>query len=209
MQHGEKFNTITHLLAALAAIPGLIYLVVLAVGTADSWKIISVSIYGSTLLLLYISSTVYHGHSGRFKNLLQKFDHISIYLLIAGTYTPYMLITLSGVWGWSILGVVWGLAIIGIVIDARRKKLSNNDHRTIPLLIYLTMGWLAIIPLKPLAENLAANGLFLLALGGGLYTLGIVFYLLSDRVKHAHGVWHLFVIGGSVSHYSSIYVYVL
>ena len=212
MQHGEKFNTITHLLGAIAALPGLVYLVVLAAGTADAWKITSVSIYGTTLLLLYSVSSFYHGHAGRYKNLLQKLDHLSIYLLIAGTYTPYMLVTLRGAWGWSILGVVWGLALIGIIIDTLPNK-SSNDRRLIPLLIYLLMGWLIVIPLNPLAERFTnldvSTGIIWLAIGGALYTLGVVFFVLGDRLKHAHGIWHLFVLGGSVSHYVSISLYVI
>ena len=209
MQKGEKFNTLTHLFGAFIALPGIIYLIILAVQTGDAWKIISVSVYGFTLLLLYIASAFYHGHSGRFKRFLQRLDHISIYLLIAGTYTPYMLVTLHGAWGWSILGAVWGLAIIGIVLDSLPKKKDEEDKRIIQLIIYIVMGWAIVIALKPLAENLASNGIVWLALGGGLYTFGIIFFLLSDRMKHAHGIWHLFVIGGSVSHYVSISAYVI
>ena len=209
MQHGERFNTITHLIASVFAIPGIVYLIVLAAQTGDSWKVTSVAIYGTTLLLLYASSSVYHGHSGRFKKLLQKFDHLSIYLLIAGTYTPYMLVTLRGAWGWSILGVVWGLALVGIIIDLIPKKKNKEDKRIIQLFIYLIMGWLVVIPLKPLAENLSSNGVSLLAIGGGLYTLGVIFFILDHRVKHAHGIWHLFVIGGSLSHFISISAYVI
>ena len=209
MQKGEKFNTLTHLFGAFIALPGIIYLIILAVQTGDAWKIISVSVYGFTLLLLYIASAFYHGHSGRFKRFLQRIDHISIYLLIAGTYTPYMLVTLRGAWGWSILGAVLGLAIIGIVLDSLPKKKDEEDKRIIQLIIYVVMGWAIVIALKPLAENLASNGIVWLALGGGLYTFGIIFFLLSDRMKHAHGIWHLFVIGGSVSHYVSISAYVI
>ncbi len=209
MQHGEKFNTITHLLGALIALPGILFLIILATQTGDPWKIISTSIYGLTLVLLYLSSSLYHGHGGRFKKLFQKFDHLSIYLLIAGTYTPYMLVTLRGVWGWSILGVVWGLALLGIIIDLLPKDPNKEDKRIIQLVIYLIMGWLVIIPLKPLAENLASNGVFLLGLGGLLYTVGVVFFVLDEKLKHAHGIWHLFVLGGSVSHYISISAYVI
>ncbi|WP_299874739.1 hemolysin III family protein [uncultured Cocleimonas sp.] len=209
MQQGEKFNTITHFLAAVLAVPGLIYLIVLAANTGDAWKIVSASIYGTTLLLLYISSTLCHGHSGRFRDLFEKLDHLSIYLLIAGTYTPYMLVTLRGNWGWTIFGVVWGLALIGMLIDVWPKDANKENKRIIPLIIYLVMGWLVIIPIQPLTESLASTGVWLLAVGGVLYTVGVVFFILSDRVKHAHGVWHLFVIGGSLSHYISISAYVI
>ena len=209
MQYGERFNTITHFLAAVLAVPGLIYLIVLAANTGDPWKIVSVSIYGATLLLLYVSSTLCHGHSGRFRDVFEKLDHLSIYLLIAGTYTPYMLVTLRGNWGWTIFGIVWGLALIGMLIDIWPKKSEKENKRILPLIIYLVMGWLVIIPIQPLTENLALDGVWLLALGGVLYTVGVVFFILSDRVKHAHGIWHLFVIGGSLSHYLSITAYVI
>ncbi len=209
MQYGEKFNTVTHLLGAFIALPGIIVLLMIASQTGDPWKIISTSIYGFTLVLLYVLSALYHGHGGRFKKLFQKFDHLSIYLLIAGTYTPYMLVTLRGAWGWSILGVVWGLALIGMIIDLTPKDPNKEDKRIIQLIIYLIMGWLVIIPLKPLAENLGSNGVYLLGLGGLLYTVGVIFFVLDEKVKHAHGIWHLFVIGGSVSHYISISAYVI
>jgi len=215
MQYGEKFNTVSHLLAALIALPGVIYLIILASQTGDPYKIISVSIYGTTLILLYMASTIYHYHSGPYKKLLQKLDHLSIYLLIAGTYTPYMLVTLRGAWGWSILGVIWGLAFIGMMLDLRTKKsvkdgnIPEEDKRIPQLIIYLIMGWLVVIPLKPLSEQLASYGTSLLAVGGILYTLGIIFFILDSRLKHAHGIWHLFVIGGSVSHYVSITAFVV
>ncbi len=222
MQYGEKFNTVSHLLAALLALPGVIYLIILASQTGDPYKIASVSIYGVTLVLLYIASTTYHYHAGPYKKIFQKLDHLSIYLLIAGTYTPYMLVTLKGAWGWSILGIVWGLALIGIVLDLwpnKSQKINQphfeddnkdeEDKRIPQLIIYLIMGWLVVIPLKPLSESLSTNGVSLLAIGGILYTVGIIFFILDQRVKHAHGIWHLFVIGGSVSHYVSITAYVV
>ncbi len=209
MQHGEKFNTVTHLLGVFVALPGILYLIILASQTGDPWKIISASIYGFTLILLYMLSTLYHGHGGQYKKLFQKLDHLSIYLLIAGSYTPYMLVTLRGAWGWSILGVVWGLAVLGIMIDLMPKNPDKEDRRIAQLIIYLVMGWIALIPLKPLAENLAGNGLLLLGLGGILYSVGVIFFVLDEKLKHAHGIWHLFVIGGSVSHYVSITAYVI
>ncbi len=209
MQHGEKFNTVTHLLGVFIALPGVLFLILSASKTGDPWKIISASVYGFTLVLLYMISSLYHGHGGGLKKRCQKLDHLSIYLLIAGTYTPYMLVTLRGVWGWSILGVVWGLALIGMIIDLIPKDPKKEDKRIIQLSIYLIMGWLVVIPLKPLAENLASNGLYLLGLGGVLYTVGVIFFVLEGKVKHAHGIWHLFVMGGSLSHYASISAYVI
>jgi hemolysin III len=210
MKQGEKFNTVTHFLGTVLALPGIVYLVFLASETEDPWKICSVAIYGATLFSLYLSSTIYHGHNGQFKKLFQKLDHLSIYLLIAGTYTPYMLVTLHGAWGWSILGIVWGLAVVGIILDATPNKKTDKEDRRIPqLVIYLLMGWLIVIPLNALSDNLHSNGVYLLALGGLLYTAGTVFYVLDYRMKHAHGIWHLFVVGGSISHYLSISTYVI
>ena len=212
MHPGEKFNTFSHLLAAIIAIPGLIYLVILASATEDLWKITSVSIYGVSLVLLYISSSLCHGHSGRFEKFFEKMDHLAIYLLIAGTYTPYMLVTLRGAWGWSMLAAVWGLALIGMLIDVwprSQATATKEPNRIVQLVIYLIMGWMIVIALGPLVDKLATNGVALLALGGILYSIGVVFFVLSDRVKHAHGIWHLFVIGGSVSHYISISAYVI
>jgi len=212
MHPGEKFNTISHLLAFIVAVPGLIYLIILATATADPWKISSASIYGFTLVLLFISSTLCHGHSGRFEKHFEKMDHLAIYLLIAGTYTPYMLVTLRGAWGWSMLAAVWSLAFIGILIDlwpTAKDVQKNEPTRNIQLIIYLIMGWMIVIALDPLIDNLNSNGVYLLALGGILYSVGVVFFVLSDRVKHAHEIWHLFVIGGSVSHYISISNYVI
>lgn len=223
MRSGEKFNTITHFIAVLIAVPGLIYLLLMAVATADPWKVISVSIYGTSLVLLYLSSTLCHGYSGRYEKLFEKMDHLSIYLLIAGTYTPYMLVTLRGIWGWSIFGVIWSLALIGMIIDLwPRSKIKASNEKTpissikptkpirkIPLILYLVMGWLVLIPIRPLTDKLASDGIALLALGGALYTVGVIFFVLSGRFKHAHGIWHLFVIGGSISHYISISAYVI
>lgn len=213
MQHGERLNTITHLLAAIVSIPGLIYLLILAMETNDPWKIISVSVYGASLVLLFVSSTLCHAvSSGRYAKLFEKMDHLSIYLLIAGTYTPFMLVTLRGVWGWSIFAAVWSLAAIGMLIDIwpRRDQSSVKEpSRVVQLVIYLVMGWLVLIPFKPLTEKLAPDAITLLTVGGVLYTVGVVFFILSDRMKHAHGIWHLFVIGGSVSHYVSISAFVI
>lgn len=209
MDRGEKFNTLTHLYALLFAIIGVIYLNVQTLKTGDSWKIVSIAIYSTTLLLLYLSSTICHSHSSRYKNLFRKLDHLSIYLLIAGTYTPFMLVTLRGAWGWFILGIVWGLAFAGMMLDILSTRPEKEDKRMLQLFIYLLMGWLIIIPLKPLAENLSSHGISLLVLGGGLYTVGVIFFILDHRIKHAHGIWHLFVVGGSVSHYTAIAAYVI
>ena len=205
MYKGEWFNSISHLIGAALALVGLILLVVLAARQGDPWKIVSFSIYGTTLLLLYTFSALYHSAHGKAKKVFRKFDHLSIYLLIAGTYTPFSLITLRGGWGWSIFGAIWCLAILGIVLDS----LPQKGHRVLPLIIYIFMGWFILIALKPLLRALPLMGFAWLLLGGAFYTIGVVFYALDERVRHFHGIWHLFVLAGSLSHYFTVLFYVV
>lgn len=205
MEKREHYNVLSHLIGAAAAVAGLTVLVVFAALQGDPWKIVSFSVYGTCLLLLYLFSTLYHGSEGRIKALFRRFDHIAIYLLIAGTYTPFTLVTLRGVWGWTIFGVVWGLAVLGIVIDA----ITDQHRRILPVAIYVLMGWLAIAAIRPLLAGLSVEGFLWLLLGGLLYTFGIVFYALGKRRFYFHTVWHLFVLAGSAVHYVTIYRYVL
>ncbi|HED15348.1 MAG TPA: hemolysin III family protein [Gammaproteobacteria bacterium] len=205
MYHGERFNSISHLIGAALALAGLVVLVVYAAEKGDPWKVVSFSVYGASLFLLYSLSTLYHSLRGRAKEIFQKLDHVAIYLLIAGTYTPFTLVTLRGAWGWSLFGIIWSLAIVGIVVDTLHKKGS----RSIQMVIYLLMGWLILVAMYPLIQALPRGGLVLLVLGGVLYTSGIVFYVIDERMKHAHGIWHLFVLAGSISHYLSVLFYVL
>ena len=205
MYKGEWFNSISHMIGAALALVGLVLLVVLAALQGDPWKIVSFSIYGTTLLLLYTFSALYHSLHGKAKKVFRKFDHLSIYLLIAGSYTPFTLITLRGVWGWSIFGAIWGLAILGIVLDS----LPQKGQRVLPVIIYVFMGWLILIALGPLLRALPLMGLAWLLLGGVFYTIGIVFYALDKRVRHFHGIWHLFVLAGSLSHYFTVLFYVV
>ncbi len=205
MYHGERFNSITHLVGAALALAGLVVLVVFAALQGDVWKIVSFSIYGTSLFLLYTLSTLYHSLRGRAKQIFMKLDHVAIYLLIAGTYTPLTLVTLRGAWGWSLFGIVWGLAIIGIVVDV----LHRQGSRRIQISIYLLMGWLIVVALYPLVQIMPTGGLILLVLGGLFYTGGVIFYALDERIKHAHGIWHLFVLAGSISHYLIMLLYVL
>ena len=205
MYRGELFNSVSHIIGAFAALAGLVVLVVHASLEGDPWKIVSFSIYGATLFLLYLFSSLYHSLRGRAKDFFQKLDHYAIYLLIAGTYTPFTLVTIRGAWGWSIFGVIWGLAVTGVLVDAFHKKGS----RIIQMIIYLLMGWLILVSLKPLLEVLPMAGFYWLLAGGVFYTTGIIFYALDNRLKHAHGIWHLFVLAGSVSHYISVLFYVV
>jgi hemolysin III len=203
--HGEKFNALTHLAGAALALGGAVLLIVLAALTGDPWKVVSVSIYGVTLVLLYSISTLYHGLRGRAKNVMQKLDHLSIYLLIAGTYTPFCLVTLRGPWGWTLFGIEWGLVLLGSL----QEMWPANEARILSVVIYVVMGWAAVIALHPLLDALGVAGFAWLAGGGLFYTIGIVFYALDTRVTHAHGVWHLFVIAGSAAHFFAVLHYVI
>lgn len=204
MHYGERLNGGTHLAGTALAAAGTAVLVVLAVRQGDPWKIVSFSIYGAMLFALYTLSTLYHSTRGRAKNVFRKLDHCSIYLLIAGTYTPFTLVTLRGAWGWSLFGVVWGLAALGIAQEAWLAK----GARILSLIIYVLMGWLGVIAVKPLIAALTPAGFAWLAAGGLLYTGGIIFYALDEKLRHGHGIWHLFVLAGSASHYFAILLYV-
>ena len=205
MYYGEKFNSLTHLIGAILALAGAVVLVVQAAIGGDPWKIVSVSIYGLTLVLLYTLSTLYHSLRGRAKDILRKLDHQSIYLLIAGSYTPFCLVTLRGPWGWSLLGVVWGLAVLGGLQELRPK----SGARILSVVIYVVMGWAVLVALVPLFKTLGPAGFAWVAGGGLFYTIGIVFYALDTRLTHAHGIWHLFVVAGSATQYIAILLYVL
>ena len=205
MHHGERFNTITHLLGAIIALAGLVVLVVFTSLKGEVWRIVSFSIYGTSLFLLYLFSALYHGTKGSLKSFFKKLDHIGIYLLIAGSYTPFVLVSIRGAWGWSLFGVIWGLAIIGTLLDI----FSSNERRILQLIIYVVMGWLALIAIEPLIDSLSLSG-FLWLLGGGLfYSIGIIFYVLDIKEYHFHGIWHIFVLMGSVTHYFTIMYYIL
>ncbi|MBT2371867.1 PAQR family membrane homeostasis protein TrhA [Pseudomonas fluorescens] len=205
MYHGERFNAWSHLLGAVAAFVGAVWMLVVASLDGSPWKIVSVAIYGFTLLVLYSASTVYHSVRGRKKEIMQKVDHFSIYLLIAGSYTPFCLVTLRGPWGWTLFGIVWGLAVIGILQEIKPR----SEARILSIVIYAVMGWIVLVAVKPLIAALGTVGFIWLASGGVLYTVGIIFFALEDRLRHSHGIWHLFVIGGSLLHFVAIMVYVL
>jgi len=204
MYYGERLNSYTHLAGSVFAAAGSAILVILAARSGDAWKIVGCSIYGATLVLLFGASTLYHSARGRAKSILRKLDHCSIYLLIAGTYTPFALVTLRGPWGWTLFGLAWGLAAIGIA----QEFVFGRGARRLSIAIYVVMGWMAVAALRPLAAGLGAPGLAWLLAGGLLYTGGIVFYLLDERVRHFHGVWHLFVLAGSAAHFIAIAFYV-
>lgn len=201
----ERANQVTHGLGAVLGIAGLVLLVVFSRRNGDTWHVVSTAIFGAMLVLLYTASTLYHSfESDRAKHLLRKFDHAAIFLLIAGTYTPFVLVTLRGPWGWSLFGVVWGLAILGVVL----KFWFAGRFRMASTFIYLVMGWLVMIAIKPLLAALPAGGLKLLVAGGLCYTGGAVFYLWR-RLPYHHAIWHLFVLGGSACHWAAVFLYVV
>lgn len=204
MYPGERFNGMTHLGGVALAAIGTSVLVWMAAQGGDAWKLVGVAVYGGALLFLYSASTLYHSTKGRAKSVLRKLDHCAIYLLIAGTYTPFCLVTLRGPWGWTMFGLAWGLAAIGIA----QEFIFGRGARIASVVIYAIMGWMGLIAVVPLAQGLGAAGVAWLLAGGFLYTIGIVFYALDERVRHFHGVWHLFVLGGSISHFIAIARYI-
>jgi hemolysin III len=204
VKKGEVFNSVTHIAGAALALAGLVVLVVFASLRGDAWRITSFSVYGVTLFLLYLSSSLYHGSTGRVKKLFRTLDHQCIYLLIAGTYTPFTLVTLRGPLGWSLFGVIWALAVLGIMLDAR-----HGEGRRVPqLIIYILMGWLIVIALGPLMRALPPWGVGGLFAGGLFYTSGVAFYVMDRRFPYFHGIWHLFVLAGSLCHYFAVLFYI-
>jgi hemolysin III len=205
MYYGERFNVLSHLIAAVLALLGAAVLVVLAALRADVWKVVSFAIYGATLVLAYSVSTAYHSLRGRAKRIFRKLDHQAVYLLIAGSYTPFCLVTLRGPWGWSLFGIVWALAVLGMLQEFRR----NEDARVLSVVLYVVMGWVALVAVAPLLEALGPVGFAWVAAGGVFYTVGIVFYAFDEKFPYWHGIWHLFVVAGSATHYFAILLYVL
>ena len=201
----EIANSITHGIGIVLAITALGVLATLSGRNGNVWHMVSVCVYGTTLILLYTASTLYHSiQHPRAKSILQTLDHSAIFLLIAGTYTPFTLISLRGPWGWSLFGVIWGLAVLGMLLQLSRLK----HWRTASIVLYIGMGWAVIVAIKPLIANVATGGIVLLVLGGIAYTSGVLFYK-QKHLKFHHAVWHLFVLAGSIFHFLAILWYVL
>jgi hemolysin III len=202
---GEEIaNSITHGLGAALSLAALTVLVVVAALRGAAVHVVACAVFGATLVLLYLSSTLYHALSfTRARRLFRIFDHASIYLLIAGTYTPFTLVTLRGPWGWSLFAVVWTLAAAGVVL----KCFFTGRFHALSTAVYVLMGWLALAALRPLLHALPPAGLLWILAGGLFYTLGVVFFI--SRRRYAHAVWHLFVLAGSACHVLAVYRYVL
>jgi len=201
----EIANAITHGVGAALAIAGLVLLTYFASRHGDIWHLTSCAIFGGTLVLLYTVSTLYHSlPQPRAKEIMKLLDHSSIFLLIAGTYTPFTLVNLRGPWGWTLFGIVWGIAVIGICFEASLLR----SWTIVSLGLYIAMGWTVVIALKPLLNNLAPGGFVLLLLGGLAYTGGSLFYLWK-QLRYHHAIWHLFVLAGSVLHFLAVLFYVI
>ncbi|SLM28462.1 Hemolysin-3 homolog [Desulfamplus magnetovallimortis] len=201
----EIANVATHGVGILLSITALAILVAFSSLNGDVWHITSTSIYGTTLILLYTASSLYHGIPySRAKQLLRRLDHAAIFLLIAGTYTPFVLVSLRGNWGWTLFCLVWGISILGVVLEIVSKK----RYKRLSLGLYLGLGWIILIATKPMLDSVEAGGLILL-LGGGLcYSFGVIFYVWK-KLAYNHAIWHLFVLAGSVLHFFSILFYVV
>ena len=201
----EVAHSVTHGIGLLGAVAGLVLLLVLAAATRDPWRITACAIYASTLVLLYGTSTLYHALSAtRARDLFRVLDHSAIYLLIAGTYTPFAQVSLRGPWGWTLLAIVWSLALAGVTM----KAVFGARWPIISTALYIAMGWVVIIAVKPLVAHVPPAGIAWLVAGGLAYTGGVAFYAWT-KLRYSHAIWHLFVLAGSVCHYIAVVLYVV
>lgn len=198
---GEEIaNGITHGIGVLLSIAGLVLLIIFATMHGNAWHIVSFSIFGSTLIVLYLASTLYHSlPKPSVKMIFKRIDHSAIFLLIAGTYTPFTLIHLRGAWGWTIFGIIWSLAIAGIIL----KIFTVTRYRKLSLILYISMGWLCVIAFNEMINKIPSLSLTLLIIGGMIYTLGVGFYIWK-KLPYGHAIWHLFVLGGSTLHFFAV-----
>lgn len=197
----EIVNGVTHGIGALLSIAGLVVLVVLAALYGTVWHVVSFAIYGSSLIVLYLASTLYHSiQIPRLRPFLRILDHSAIFVLIAGTYTPFLLVSLRGPWGWSLLGVVWGIAVLGIFF----KVFFIGKLEVLSTIAYVLMGWMCMLAFKQLMNAMPSYGLTWLVAGGVTYTLGVLFYAIK-KIPYNHAIWHLFVLGGSVCHFFAVH----
>ncbi len=201
----EIANSVTHGIGAVLSVAGLTLLVVLAAIYGDVWRVVSFSIYGSTLVILYLASTLYHSFQNpRVKHVFRILDHVSIYLLIAGSYTPFLLVSMRGAWGWSLLGAVWGLALLGVAF----KVIFIGRYEVLATAAYVLMGWMVVIAFKEMLVRVPPGGIALLIAGGLTYTFGVIFYAW-EKLPFNHAIWHLFVLGGSICHFFAVLFYIL
>ncbi len=200
----ELANSISHGIGLIAALAGIPFLVMYAVRHGDARNIAGVSVFAATMVLLYLGSTLYHAlPAGKAKRVFRIIEHSAIYLLIAGTYTPFTLGVLHGPWGWSLLGVIWGLAVAGVML----KVFEKMSHPVLSTGLYLLMGWLIVVAAVPMYARLPAPGLLLLVAGGVAYTAGVAFFVADARLRYGHFIWHLFVLAGTACHYFAVLWY--
>lgn len=202
---GEEIaNSLSHGLGLLAAVVGAPFLIQHAARHGDAWFIVGASIFAATMVLLYLASTLYHAlPAGRAKRVFRVIDHSAIFLLIAGTYTPFTLGVLRGAWGWTLLGLLWGIAVAGVTL----KALNRLTHPILTTSLYLLMGWLVVIVIHPLSERVPGSGLLWLVAGGLAYTAGVAFFAFDSRLRYGHFIWHLFVMSGTACHYFAVLGY--
>lgn len=201
----EFLHALTHGIGAVLSIACLVLLIVFSSMTGNPWKIVSVTIFGATMLFMYLSSTLVHSlPQGKWKDVFLIFDHSSIYLFIAGTYTPFLFVPLKGPLGWVLFGIIWSIAVIGILL----KLFFVKQFPVLSTFAYILMGWLIVIAWHPLKEAFHTHGILLLVIGGILYTVGAFFYLYK-KIPYHHVIWHVFVLAGSLFHFSAIFFYLL
>ncbi|NOR43279.1 MAG: hemolysin III family protein [Gammaproteobacteria bacterium] len=201
----ERINILSHVLGFVLSIVALVLLVRHASINGDAWHVVSFSVFGVSLMILYAASTVYHSARNiQFRRKMRIVDHASIYILIAGTYTPFTLVTLNGFSGWMIFGITWGMAVVGIVL----KLFYTGKYDAVSTLMYVFMGWVIVFAIEPLIDNLSSDGLFWLVAGGMAYTTGAILYSIK-KIKFNHAIFHVFVLAGSFCHFVSVYFYIL
>ncbi len=201
----ERLNRITHGIGLLASCAGLVLLIITTSQTGDTYRIVSCSIFGAVLTVFYLISTLYHSiHSPRVRSLFRILDHTSIFVVIAATYTPFVLVTLRSDGGWPLFGIVWGLAVAGVIF----KSFATHKFVFLAPVLYVAMGWLIVVKINTLLNLMPERGVIWLFAGGVIYTLGLFFYAI-DRIPFNHAIWHLFVLGGSFCHFMAIYYYVI
>lgn len=202
----ELISAISHGIGTGLAIAACVLCIVKAALWDDAWAVVGSSIFGGALVILYCISTIYHALArNKAKRVFRVIDHCSVFLLIAGTYTPFLLVSLRDAGGWVIFGIIWGLAVIGIVFNA----IDVDKYETLSAVINVLMGWAIVFRIGSLYDSIGTTGLVFLIVGGGVYTIGAVLYALGDKIKYMHSVWHFFVLGGSICHFFSIYLAVL
>lgn len=209
MYPGERLNGYSHLLGLLLALPAAAFLLAKTLPSGDPARIAGALVFSLSAVALYGASTLFHSTRGNWKRVWERADHCAIYLLIAGTYTPFALVTLQGVWGWLLLCTIWGAAFYGIARELMPPREGVSSPSKPPLMLYIAMGWVGVLAAAPLAAKLDDGGLAWLIAGGVLYTVGTIFYRNRRGFRHAHGLWHLFVLAGTASHYVAVGWFVL